>query len=774
MNRFIIFLLFGPLGLYSQNVNLSGIINRYAAVSAFDTCWGVLTVSDTIGFRPGELLLIIQMQGATMEETASTAYGSVTALNCAGCFEAVFMDSIAPGKIFLRHRPIHPYNWQTGKVQVVTIPRYALATVTDTLKAKPWDGSTGGILVLDVFAGILTMNAPISVDGAGFRGGEAYNAPGNSCSPIFPQFSLFYGLPNWRGAYKGEGIALPIVGKELGRGAHTNGGGGGNDHNSGGGGGGHLSAGGKGGRNDEPNVLGCDGDFPGFGGLGISGPPQRAFMGGGGGAGHGNNTLNGQGGRGGGIVYLRAGSLLGTQQLITGNGRPGGKTQGDGAGGGGAGGTLWVSIPNPPPNITLSALGGDGGDTENNASNRCFGPGGGGAGGRLVTNLWSGIPATAVAPGKAGFVRNSTAACNNSQNGAEAGVQGQVDGLVTLAPPDLRPYRPTILVQPQSVALCEGRTADFSVVVSTGNWIYQWQIDTGGGFQNLTNGPSISGVQSPNLQWAPSAAQHNAKVRCLISKIGPCVPIPSQAAMLQVAALPTADFSFMVPNNDRTVTFTSQLTQTQGQFWDFGDGNTSQNANPVYTFAQNGTYTVVLRAWNNCDTLVVQKSVTVSKLALPEAVFTLADTIRACGLASVAFEHRSLRADAVQWLFPGGTPSSSNDPAPKVQYSASGKYTVTLIASNADGADTLVRSFVVQLFPLPTATFAPTVSGKTVQTTGNTQNAIEHTWLFGDGSAPKQGPTASHTYGQSGKYVITYTAANGCGAVTTQRRVIVN
>lgn len=774
MNRFIIFLLFGPFGLYSQNVNLSGIINRYAAVSAFDTCWGVLSVSDTTGFRPGEPLLIIQMQGAIMEETTSLAYGSVKSLNCAGCFEAVFMDSIAPGKIFLRHRPIHPYNWQTGKVQVVTIPRYAMATVTDTLKAKPWDGSTGGILVLDVFAGMLTMNAPISADGAGFRGGDIYNAPNNSCNPVFPQFSLFYGIPNWRGAYKGEGIAAPIVGKELGRGAQTNGGGGGNDHNSGGGGGGHLSAGGRGGRNDEPNILGCDGDFPGFGGLGISGPPQRAFMGGGGGAGHSNNTLSGKGGRGGGIVYLRAGSLLGTQQLITANGLPGGKTQGDGAGGGGAGGTVWVSIPNPPPNITLSALGGDGGDTENNTSNRCYGPGGGGAGGRLVTNLWSGIPATAVVPGKAGFVRNSTAACNNAQNGAEAGAQGQVEGLVTLAPPDLRPYRPTILVQPRPVTLCAGRTADFSVLVSPGDWTYQWQIDTGSGFQDLAIGPTISGVRSPNLQWVPSIADHNAKVRCMISKIGPCVPIPSQAALLQVNPVPTADFSFVVPNNDRTVTFTGQITQAQGQSWDFGDGNTSQNPNPVYTFAQNGTYTVVLRAWNNCDTVTVQKNITVSKLVLPAAVFTVPDTVRSCGKASIAFEHRSIQADAVRWLFPGGTPSNSADVAPSVQYNTSGTYTATLIATNADGADTLTRSFVVQVFPLPIATFTTSLTARTVQTTGNAQYTTTHTWLFGDGSAPKQGPNATHTYGQAGKYVVTYTAANGCGAVTTQRRVTVN
>lgn len=152
-------------------------------------------------------------------------------------------------------------------------------TVTDTLKPKPWDGNTGGILVLDAAGGTLTLNAPISADGAGFRGGRSFVATSNNCNALFPQPACFTLWETGVAPKKGEGVTAFVAGKELGRGAQTNGGGGGNDHNSGGGGGGHFSGGGGGGRNDEPNFLGCDGDFPGIGGLGISPVPTTRVYG---------------------------------------------------------------------------------------------------------------------------------------------------------------------------------------------------------------------------------------------------------------------------------------------------------------------------------------------------------------------------------------------------------------------------------------------------------------------------------------------------------------
>lgn len=74
------------------------------------------------------------------------------------------------------------------------------------------NGTTGGVLTFEV-SGNLTLNAPILADGMGFRGGQAYIGAGNNCNFLVPETGYFYGIPNWRGGYKGEGIALPIVGR---------------------------------------------------------------------------------------------------------------------------------------------------------------------------------------------------------------------------------------------------------------------------------------------------------------------------------------------------------------------------------------------------------------------------------------------------------------------------------------------------------------------------------------------------------------------------------
>jgi PKD repeat protein len=68
----------------------------------------------------------------------------------------------------------------------------------------------------------------------------------------------------------------------------------------------------------------------------------------------------------------------------------------------------------------------------------------------------------------------------------------------------------------------------------------------------------------------------------------------------EVTAAPVADFTV---NSDTTCTgavfFTDRSTNSPNEWlWDFGDGNTSNQENPAYTYAANGTYSVELTAIN--------------------------------------------------------------------------------------------------------------------------------------------------------------------------------
>jgi hypothetical protein len=57
---------------------------------------------------------------------------------------------------------------------------------------------------------------------------------------------------------------------------------------------------------------------------------------------------------------------------------------------------------------------------------------------------------------------------------------------------------------------------------------------------------------------------------------------------------PTATFEFVVAGYQ--VTFTSTVTDVTTYLWDFGDGGTSTDANPVHTYVVSGTYNVKLKA----------------------------------------------------------------------------------------------------------------------------------------------------------------------------------
>ncbi len=59
---------------------------------------------------------------------------------------------------------------------------------------------------------------------------------------------------------------------------------------------------------------------------------------------------------------------------------------------------------------------------------------------------------------------------------------------------------------------------------------------------------------------------------------------------------PTTDFEFAV--NGLEVTFTNKSELADSYLWDFGDGETSTEENPVHTYAGDGAYSVVLTATN--------------------------------------------------------------------------------------------------------------------------------------------------------------------------------
>lgn len=91
----------------------------------------------------------------------------------------------------------------------------------------------------------------------------------------------------------------------------------------------------------------------------------------------------------------------------------------------------------------------------------------------------------------------------------------------------------------------------------------------------------------------------------------------------------------------------------------------------------------------------------VSNAQYPIASFSVDDTT-ICPGTCTNFINQSLNGTSYVWLFTGGSPSSSTIANPQnICYNVPGNYSVTLIASNSFGSDTLTYLNCVHVYPYP-------------------------------------------------------------------------
>jgi uncharacterized repeat protein (TIGR01451 family) len=470
----------------NQAVNSYGVLSANASKGA--TTIQLVSAGSLGVVQAGDLLMLMQMQGATIDTIDNDTYGTIIDLNGAGQYEMVgvtganlgnntiTLDGTCGG---LRNNYL-----ASGHTQVIRVPQYTtLAVPTNTsISAPAWDGNTGGVVAIFAQDGItFAGTGKIDVTGRGFRGGGI-----DATSGVGTGSAIFRSSNTADGAEKGEGVAgyqNALVNGFYGRGAPANGGGGGNYARAGGGGGGNgdssvtwnghgvmennitgatawtldpgytgnanqltnSAGGGRGGYSSAaldqvatttaPGNVAWGGDLRreagGRGGRPLSNDPLRQiFMGGGGGGGEGVTAANSRGGAGGGIVMVFSRDLTGNVRIIADGAAGGASASNEGGGGGGAGGTVVVATNRNQNGVAAQALGGQGGNNVATAPNS-QGVGGGGGGGYIAI---TGTTATRAALGGSAGTSNGTAVSEFPVNGATRGGAGQPDNDANAGP----------------------------------------------------------------------------------------------------------------------------------------------------------------------------------------------------------------------------------------------------------------------------------------------------------------------------------------------------
>lgn len=249
-------------------------------------------------------------------------------------------------------------------------------------------------------------------------------------------------------------------------------------------------------------------------------------------------------------------------------------------------------------------------------------------------------------------------------------------------------------------------------------------------FDNLSSAPASQPLTNPSFQWdfgdgSPLvtagtedvfhtyANPGTYQVKLILTNDAYCNYPDTLTKTLRVAAMVKAQFETPIAGcAPYTATFTNTSLGGQSFVWTFGDGGSSTESNPVYTYTAPGTYTIRLVAIDSATcNLRSEATGTITVATNPTGNFTVAPQ-PPLENAPITFTPTA-SSDVVlfKWYFGDGDSlvSSTSNPV-QHEYNATGTYTACLLVQNAAGCiDTAcqqVQTLVATAVDVPTA-FTP-------------------------------------------------------------------
>jgi gliding motility-associated-like protein len=251
-----------------------------------------------------------------------------------------------------------------------------------------------------------------------------------------------------------------------------------------------------------------------------------------------------------------------------------------------------------------------------------------------------------------------------------------------------------------STTICEGDCIGFvntSTAVPPGA-VVGWNFPGATPANSTQNSPNNICYNTAGTYWATLIIVDGITFAVIDSTgvaitVTPCVP-------------PVANFTFGPTGpycSGDCITFTSNSTFTAPAtfLWDFGNGQTNLTQTPGAPICYNsaGTFNVSLTVTDANGSNTQTQTIEIIDCTPPSAGFTMSNTI-ICEGQCIFFNNTSTNGTFYQWTFEGGNPGASYLPFPgNVCFEDEGDYTITLVAGNAYGSDTITSQVTVNPSP---------------------------------------------------------------------------
>lgn len=209
---------------------------------------------------------------------------------------------------------------------------------------------------------------------------------------------------------------------------------------------------------------------------------------------------------------------------------------------------------------------------------------------------------------------------------------------------------PAITQQAIAAAVCPGKDTSFYIRATGTGLTYQWQVDPGTGFVNVTNGSTYAGALTDSLRIiAPATGMNTYQYRCVVTGI--CTPAQnSNPVVLTVYPLPvatitpSANFSFCQGDS---ITLNAGTGTGYTYQWTRNGSPIPGATNAIYKDTAGGTYSVLVTSSFGCAqyaTPVIATSVPHSAVATPATSTTF------CAGDSVIVHANTGTGFTYQWL----------------------------------------------------------------------------------------------------------------------------